>query len=241
MKRTTRVIIVMVTLCLAEAGKTQSFDYPPSRQVDVVDDYQDVKISDPYRWLEDLNSTETKAWINAQNAIAIKYLESLPLREVFRKRITELWNYPKVSLPRREGGRLWYRRNSGLERQSVVYSRRDINAPRLMVIDPNQLSPDGSISLAQIAPSPNGKFLAYTLSEGGADWQTIHVRDLTTGRDTADRVDWVRFSRIAWTHDGKGFFYSRFPTPPQGKHLEAALGIHSLHYHVVGTPQSKIG
>ena len=239
MKRTTRVIIVMVTLCLAEAGKAQSFDYPPSRQVEIVDDYQDVKISDPYRWLEDLNSAETRAWINAQNEIAIKYLESLPLREVFRKRITELWNYPKVSLPRREGGRLWYRRNSGLERQSVVYSRRDINAPRLMVIDPNQLSPDGSISLAQIAPSPNGKFLAYSLSEGGADWQTIHVRDLTTGRDTADRVDWVRFSRIAWTHDGKGFFYSRFPTPPQGKHLEAALGIHSLHYHVVGTPQSK--
>lgn len=117
MKFTIRVIIVMVTFCLAEAGKAQPFDYPPSRQVDVVDDYQGVKISDPYRWLEDLNSAETKIWIDAQNALTMKYLESLPIREVFRRRITELWNYPKVSLPSREGVRLWYRRNSGLERQ----------------------------------------------------------------------------------------------------------------------------
>ena len=210
MKRTTRVIIVMVTLCLAEAGKAQPFDYPPSRQVEIVDDYQDVKISDPYRWLEDLNSTETKAWINAQNAIAIKYLESLPLREVFRKRITELWNYPKVSLPKREGGRLWYRRNSGLERQSVVYSRRDINAPRLVVIDPNQLSPDGSISLAQIAPSPNGKFLAYTLSEGGATGRLFTSATLQLA--AIPRIEWIgyasRGSRGLMT--GKAFFTVAF-------------------------------
>jgi prolyl oligopeptidase len=230
---------VLLIFSLAQAGHAQPLDYPPSRRVDVVDDYQGVKVPDPYRWLEELNSGETKAWVEAQNAVTVKYLESQPMREVFRKRITELWDYPKVSVPWREGGRLWYRRNSGLQRQSVVYSRRNINAPRVMVIDPNKLSPDGSISLAQIAPSPDGRLLAYTLSEGGADWQTIHVRDLTTGRDVADTVHWVRFSRIAWTHDGKGFFYSRFPAPPEGKHLEAVLGIHSLYYHRVGTPQSK--
>ena len=234
-----RVIAVMLALFLTQSRVGQTFDYPPTRQVNAVDDYQGVKIADPYRWLEELNSEETKEWVDAQSAITAKYLESLPLREVFRKRITELWDFPKITVPWREGGRLWYRRNSGLQRQAVVYSRRNINAPRVMVIDPNKLSPDGSISLAQVAPAPDDKLLAYTLSEGGADWQTIHIRNLTTGRDVVDRVDWVRFSRIAWTHDGKGFFYSRFPAPPQGKQLEAALGVHALYYHRVGTPQSK--
>lgn len=232
-------MIVVLTFTFAQAGRAQQIDYPPSRRVDVVDEYHGVKVPDPYRWLEELSSGETKAWVESQNTVTVKYLESLPMREFFRKRITELWDYPKVSVPWREGGRIWYRRNSGLQRQSVVYSRRNINAAPMTVVDPNAFSPDGSISLAQIAPSPDGKLLAYTLSEGGADWQTIRVRDLTTGRDIADTVHWVRFSRVAWTHDGKGFFYSRFPTPPEGKQLEAALGIHALYYHRVGTPQSK--
>jgi len=239
MKIAIQVIITFLTFTLAQAGQVQPLDYPPSRRVDIIDDYHGTKVPDPYRWLEDLNSAETNAWVAAQNGLTFKYLNSLPGREIFRKRVTELWDYPKVSLPTREGGRLWYRKNSGLQRQSVIYSRPSVKSLATPVIDPNRLSPDGSISLAQIAPSPDGKLLAYTLSEGGADWQTIHVRDLTTGRDLADAVRWMRFSRVAWAHDGKGFFYSRFPEPPPGKQLEAALGIHSLYYHRVGTPQSE--
>ncbi|HEV8344640.1 MAG TPA: prolyl oligopeptidase family serine peptidase [Candidatus Binatia bacterium] len=239
MKSMIKVVIAMLIFSLVQVRQGWSLDYPPSREVDVVDDYHGTKVPDPYRWLEDLNSAETKAWVKAQNGVTFRYLDSLPMREVFRKRITQLWNYPKVSIPWREGGRIWYRKNSGLQRQSVLYSRVAVKASETMVIDPNVLSPDGSISLAQIAPSPDGKFLAYTLSEGGADWQTVHIRDLATGRDIPETVHWMRFSRIAWTNDGKGFFYSRFPVPPEGKHLEAPLGIHSLYFHRIGMPQSS--
>ncbi len=217
---------------------SQPLGPPPTRRVPVTDDYHGTKVTDPYRWLEDLNSADTKAWVDAQNTATLRYLESLPLRETYRKRITELWDYPKVGIPWREGGRIWYFKNSGLQRQAVLYSRASIDGPATMAIDPNALSPDGSISLAQVVPSPDGTSFAYALSEGGADWQTVYVRDLASGKDAPDSVRWMRFSRISWTNDGKGFFYSRFPTPPEGQKLEAALGIHSLYYHRVGTPQS---
>ncbi|MGH7823687.1 MAG: prolyl oligopeptidase family serine peptidase [Candidatus Binatia bacterium] len=222
----------------AQPAAESALDYPPSKTADVVDDYHGTQVADPYRWLEDLNSADTKAWVDAQNAVTHKYLESLPLRASFRRRITELWDYPKVSTPWRVGGKLWYRKNSGLQRQAAVYAREKIDSAPVPVLDPNTLSPDGSISLEQIAPSPDGKLLAYTLSEGGADWRKVRVRDLVTGADLVDSVEWVRYSRIAWTHDSKGFFYSRYPTPPAGKHLEAPIGIHSLYYHGIGTPQS---
>ena len=223
-----------------EASRTPAapLRYPPTPKAVVTDDYHGTIIADPYRRLEDLNSDETGTWIQAQNRVTFEYLESLPLRGPFRRRITELWDNPKIGIPWREGGRIWYLKNSGLQRQAVLYSRAGIEAPATVVIDPNALSPDGSISLAQSSPSPDGKLLAYALSEGGADWQTVYVRDLATGGDVAgDSVRWVRFSGISWTRDGKGFFYSRFPAPPEGKRLEAALGIHSLYYHRIGTAQ----
>ncbi|MBI4503858.1 MAG: S9 family peptidase [Gemmatimonadetes bacterium] len=223
----------------AQAPQAVPPKYPPTNQVAVSDDYHGTTIADPYRWLEDLNSDGTRAWIQAQNKVTFEYLQSLPAREALRRRITELWDYPKVGIPWREGGRIWNFRNAGLQRQAVLYSRAGVEAPAAMIIDPNALSPDGSISLAQAAPSPDGRLLAYSLSEGGEDWQTVYVRDLSTGKDAAgDSVRWMRFSGISWTNDGKGFFYSRFPAPPEGKRLEAALGIHSLYYHEVGTDQS---
>jgi prolyl oligopeptidase len=221
---------------LAEAQRPQ---YPPTTKGDVVDEYHGTRIADPFRWMEDLGSADTKAWIAAQNAVTQAYLERLPHRETLRKRITELWDYPKVSLPFREGGRIFYRRNTGLQKQSVLYMRRSLSGPPRLVLDPNTLSPDGSIALFAYAPSPDGKLLAYSLSEGGEDWQTLHVRDLTTLRDLSDTVRWMRFSGVEWTNDGKGFFYSRYPTPPRGKKLEAALTGHALYYHRVGTPQSQ--
>jgi prolyl oligopeptidase len=213
--------------------------YPESRKADVVDDYFGTKVPDPYRWMEDLDAKEVATWVAAQNKVTFGYLQGLPLRDHFRKRISELWDYPKTGLPRREAGRYFYSRNSGLQRQSPVYLRDSVNATPSLVIDPNVLWPDGSTSLAQWAPSPDARLFAYTTSEGGADWQTIHVRDLTSGKDLPDEIKWMRFSVVSWTKDAKGFFYSRYPEPPRGKVLEAALSGQALYYHRIGTPQSE--
>jgi prolyl oligopeptidase len=213
--------------------------YPHARKGDVVDDYFGTTVPDPYRWMEDLDSPEVSAWREAENALTFSYLGRLPLRDRLRDRITALWDYPKTSLPVREGGRYFYARNSGLERQAPLYVRASLDAAPEVVIDPNVLSPDGSVSLAQWAPSPDGRRLAYGLAQGGADWQTIHVRDLSSGRDLDDAVEWMRFSGLSWTKDNRGFFYSRYPEPPKGRALEAALSGHALYYHVVGTPQAE--
>jgi prolyl oligopeptidase len=230
--------LTLVLVSAEELSAEPSLDYPPSKTVDVVDDYYGNQVTDPYRWLEQLETNDTHMWIEAQNRVASKYLDALPLRQTLHKRITELWNYPKTTVPRQEGGRLWYRKNSGLQPQAVVYYRATLTSPPVMALDPNLLSPDGAIALSQIAPSPDGKFLAYATAAGGVDWETIRVRELETNRDLGDVVEGVRFSRIAWTRDGKGFFYSRYPIPPAGKKLEAPLAIHSLYYHRLGTAQS---
>jgi prolyl oligopeptidase len=212
--------------------------YPAAHKGDVVDDYFGTKVADPYRWMEDLDSPDVKQWVDAENKLTFDYLEKLPLRKVFQSRITELWNYPKATIPTREGGRYFYQKNSGLQRQSPLYVRAALDAAPSLVIDPNQLSPDGSLSLSQWAPSRDGRLLAYGLSEGGADWRTVHVRDIASGKDLSDEVRWMRFSGMSWTNDSKGFFYSRYPEPPKGKQLEAALSGQAIYYHQVGTPQS---
>jgi prolyl oligopeptidase len=213
--------------------------YPHARRGDDADDYFGTTVPDPYRWMEDLDSPEVIAWREAQNALTFSYLARLPLRDRLRERITALWDYPKTGLPVREGGRYFYARNSGLQRQAPIYVRASFDATPELVLDPNALSPDGSVSLADWTPSPDGRLLAYGLSAGGADWQTIHVRDLSTGRDLDDRVEWMRFSNLSWTRDNRGFFYSRYPEPPAGEALEAALSGQAVYYHVVGTPQAE--
>jgi prolyl oligopeptidase len=212
--------------------------YPPARKDGLIENYFGTKIAAPYRWMEDIDSKPVAEWIAAEDKLTFDYLARLPLREHFRKRITELWNYPKASIPIREGGRYFYMRNSGLQQQAPVYVRASLAAPPSLVIDPNVLSPDGSISLAQWMPSRNGQLLAYGLSEGGSDWRTFHVRNIESGKDLPDELRWVRFSDISWTKDSKGFFYSRYPAPPRGKELEAALSGQALYYHKIGTPQS---
>jgi prolyl oligopeptidase len=223
----------------AQPRHDQKLTYPPAHKVDVVDDYHGTKVADPYRWMEDLESRQVAEWVAAQNRLTFGYLEGLPGREPFRARITQLWDYPKTSIPRLEGGRLFYRKNAGLQRQAPLYMRASLSAAPTLLIDPNEISPDGSISLATFSPSPDGSLLAYTLSQGGADWQTVHVRDVAKGTDLSDKVEWMRFSGLSWTKDGKGFFYSRFPEPPKGKVLEAALSGHAVYYHRVGTPQAE--
>jgi prolyl oligopeptidase len=189
--------------------------------------------------MESLDSPDVAAWVAAQNAVTSEYLAGLPLREHFKQRITELWNYPKVTIPVREGSRYFFQMNSGLQRQAPLYMRETLTAPSVLALDPNLLSPDGSLSLTQWMPSPDGHLLAYGISEGGADWRTIYVRDVDSGGDLSDSVKWVRFSDISWTKDAKGFFYSRYPEPPKGKVLEAALSGQAMYYHRIGMPQKE--
>jgi len=213
--------------------------YPPTIQRSVVDDYHGRAVADPYRWLEDLGSAETKAWITAQNAVTLPLLEALPQHAALLLRLTELWNYPRTGLPVEEAGQLFYRHNSGLQKQAPLYRRASRKAQPELLLDPNTMSDDGSISLADWQPSPDGRYLAYALSQGGADWAEVHVREIATGRNLPDVVHWYRFSTISWTKDGKGFFYARFPEPPEGKVLEAELRDHQVHYHLVGTSQDQ--
>jgi prolyl oligopeptidase len=230
---------LFVSMPIAVRVQTTRLHYPEARKSDTADDYFGTKVADPYRWMEDLDSKDVAGWVAAENKVTSAYLAQLPRRDRLRDRITALWNYPKTGIPRREGGRYFYTKNSGLQRQSPIYVRASLDAPASIVIDPNTLSADGSISLAQWTPSPDGRLMAYGLSQGGADWETIHVRDLSNGRDLPDEVKWMRFSGLSWTKDGKGFFYSRYPEPPQGRVLEAALSGQALYYHRAGTPQSQ--
>jgi prolyl oligopeptidase len=227
-------IALLQTTLLAQSSPK----YPQPRRGDVVDDYFGTKVADPYRWMEDLNAPEVKQWVDAENAVTFKYLDSLPVRDALKKRITDLYNYPRVSTPYFQGRHWFYSRNTGLQRQSVIFTRETLTGPETVVIDPNQLSPDGSVALSSFDPAPDGQHFAYGQAEGGSDWSTYYVRELASGKQLPDTIRWVKFSSIAWTKDGKGFFYGRYPEPPAGKMLEAAVRDKRIYYHVLGTAQS---
>lgn len=226
---------ILVTLS-APLVAQQPLTYPPTRRGEVVDTYGTHRIADPYRWLEDADSPETEAWVQAQAAFTETELAKLPMRQWFKERITKLWDYPKTGVPTIEHGTLFFARNSGLQKQPPVYRKLGDGAEH-MILDPNMLSADGSISLAAWAPSPDARLLAYATSEGGADWQDLHVRDVDTGNDLADKVEWVRFSGISWTKDSRGFFYSRYPEVAD--RMRAELKDQALYYHRIGTPQAQ--
>ena len=234
------LIVLALATSVATAQQQQSkIQYPATRKVDTVTNYHGTRVPDPFRWMEEIDQPEVAEWSKAQNAITMPYLASLPGREIFQARITSLYNYPRSGMPWFEGGRWYYSKNSGLQRQSVWYSRESLDGPEQLVLDPNRLSPDGSIALAGFSPSPDGRYLTYGQSEGGSDWRTLYVRDLRTGRNTADTIRWVKFSGASWTSDGAGFFYSRYPEPPKGEQIKTALADQKIYYHRIGTPQSQ--
>lgn len=237
MKRLLRVAVALL-VSTPLLARQAALEYPRTAHGQVVDDYFGRKVADPYRWMENLNSPELAQWIRDQNAVTSRYLTAIPGRDALKSRITELWNYPKVGLPRYEGRRWFYTRNTGLQRQSVVFMRESLAGPETVAIDPNELSPDGTIALSLAEPSPDGQQLAYGQSEGGSDWSTLYIRTLSTGRTLPDVVRWVKFSGLDWTEDGKGFFYGRYPEPPEAKALEAPVQDKKIYYHVLGTPQT---
>ncbi|MEO6444909.1 MAG: prolyl oligopeptidase family serine peptidase [Gemmatimonadaceae bacterium] len=222
----------------ASATHAQRVIYPDTRRSTTVDTLHGVTIADPYRWLEELNADETVRWVDAQNAITGQYLGGLAEREQMRQRLTSLWNYPRLLPPiRLDNGLLFYRRNSGLQKQFVLHVRSSPDTPPRVVLDPNALSPDGSTALAQYEPAPTGRHVAYALSEGGADWQDVRIRELRTGEDLPETLHWVRFSGLSWTRDGQGFFYSRYPAHTGDDRLSAPLEHQRVYYHRLNTPQ----
>ncbi len=215
---------------------TPAVSYPETRRTDQADDYYGTRVADPYRWLEDTDSPETAQWVEAQNRVTFGYLESLPQRDAIERRLTEVWNYPKYGVPFKEGGQYFSFQNSGLQNQSVLYVQPSLSAESRVLLDPNTFSADGTVALSTLSVSDDGRYLAYGTSSGGSDWQQLHVRDVTTGRDLPDELNWVKFSGAAWTEDGEGFFYSRFPEP-EGNALTTQNLNNRLYYHRVGTPQ----
>ncbi len=213
--------------------------YPASRQVDQVDDYNGVHVPDPYRWLEDPDSDETKAWVEAQNEVTFGYLGEIPVREQIKQRLTELWDYEKFGIPFKEGICYFYFKNDGLQNQSVLWTLTSLDAEPRVLLDPNTLSEDGTVALSGLSISEDGLLMAYGLSTSGSDWQEWKVRDVETCVDLPDQLKWVKFSGASWSHDNQGFFYSRYDEPNEATKLEDVNYFQKLYYHQLGKPQSE--
>jgi prolyl oligopeptidase len=215
-----------------------AIDYPVARKADIIDDYHGTKVEDPYRWLEDDHAAETKAWVEAENKVTESCLAAIPQRDAIRTRLKTLWNYERIGIPFEMGGKWFFSRNSGLQNQAVLHVSDTFGGESRVLLDPNALSTDGTVSLSSYSPSEDGKLLAYSLSNGGSDWEEIRVRDIATGKDLDDRVQWVKFSGLSWLKDGSGFFYSRFDEPKEGMALTGKNEFQKLCFHRIGTPQS---
>jgi len=233
-----RFALIVCLLAGISQQMLKTNNYPEARKSDQTDDYHGVKVADPYRWLEDLDSAETRAWVDAENKLAVDFLESIPERTPIKDRLTKLWNYEKYGIPFKEGSRYFYTRNSGLQNQAVLYTVTALDAQPEMVLDPNTLSTDGTVALSGLQVSPDGKLLAYSLSASGSDWQEWKVRDVATGKDLSDDLKWVKFSGASWTRDGKGFFYCRYDEPKSDA-LKGTNYFQKVYYHKLGTPQSE--
>ena len=211
--------------------------YPETRTVAQQDNYHGTVVSDPYRWLEEEKSEEVSAWVESQNTLARPYLAELPSRERYKERLTALWDYEKYSTPYMVNGKLFYSYNDGLQNQYVLYMADGVNGEPEVLIDPNTLSEDGTVSMASTELSPKASFLAYMLSDGGTDWKTIHVRDTSKKSDLTDIIKGIKFSNIAWLPDESGFFYSRYPQNEAGKYDDSQTV--SIYFHAIGTAQSE--
>src|SRR5262245_61390236 len=216
--------------------------YPMTKRVDHVDDYHGVMVPCPYRWLEEdvRDSKEVATWVDEQAKFTEDYLKQIPQREAIKQRMTELWNFEKYSTPFKVAKSYYvYSKNDGLQNQSVYYIQDKLDSEPRMLLDPNTWSKDGTVALQMLSFSEDGKHLAYSVSEAGSDWSVVRVLDVATGKPQSDEVRWVKFSGLSWTHDHKGFFYSRFPEPKKGQKFQALSLNQKLYYHRLGTPQSE--
>jgi len=247
----THILILGLAACLLSACNTSTdhsepaasssaLTYPEAARSDHTDDYFGEVVADPYRWMEDLNSDEIAAFVEAQNEIAIPYLEAIPVRERVARRIDELWTFERYRVPVSEGGRYFYRRNDGTQDQDVLYVTEDLSAEARVLIDPNTFSDDATIALSTFSVSPDGTLVAYSTSDGGSDWKTWHVHDVSSGKDLLDLIDGTKFTRVSWDRDSGGFYYSRYPWVEGGAEGEANDDLQvKIYHHDIGDPQSS--
>lgn len=244
--RNTLRILTNVTLVLAVATSLlglpahagREYTYPEAKQADVVDDFHGTMVKDPYRWLEDPDGEDTARWVSEQNTLFQSFIASEPSREAIHSRITELWNYPKYSLPQKQGNRYFYTKNDGLQNQSVFYMQESLDGKPRVVLDPNLLSKDGTVAVRGQMYSHDGKLFAYGLTQSGSDWQVLKIRNVDTGEDFEDAIEWCKFAGIAWKMDNSGFYYNRLPEPGSVP-AEDQSNFSRVYWHTVGTKQSE--
>ncbi|MBN2236388.1 MAG: S9 family peptidase [Bacteroidales bacterium] len=217
--------------------KNERPNYPVTMKGDVVDTYFGTEVTDPYRWLEDDNSAETEAWVNAQNELTFGYLDKIPFRDGIKNRLKEIWDYPKYGLPYQRGNYWYFSKNDGLQQQAVVYQMDALDGEPRVFLDPNTLSEDGTVALSGLTFSKDGKYAAYSVSSGGSDWREIFVIDVEMGQKLNDHLEWIKFSGMSWL--GNGFFYSRFNAPEEGDELKGVNKNNQVFYHVIGTNQDQ--
>ena len=232
------LLFPLLALLSSAQTSSSSLVYPEAKRGDQVDDYHGTKVADPYRWLEDTDSADTHAWVEAENKLTFSYLDQIPYRKAIHDRLAKLWNYERFTVPSQHGGRYFFQHNSGLQNQNVLLVAESLNAEPRVLLDPNTLSTDGTVALAGAAVSDDGKLMAYGLAVSGSDWNEWHVRDVDTGKDLADDLKWVKFSGASWSKDNKGFYYSRYDEP-KGAALRDANYFQKLYYHRLGTAQSE--
>lgn len=230
------VFFIGVFVFMNPSVLSQTIEYPQAHKGDVTEDFHGVQVADPYRWLEDPASADTLQWVEANNVITRNYLESIPEHEKINERLTEIWNYPKYSAPSKKGDWYVFSKNTGLQNQSVVYRQKTLDSEPEVVIDPNGLSEDGTVALSGTYFSNDGKFMVYATSSSGSDWQEFRIRNLETGDDMEEIIEWVKFSGAAWKHDNSGFYYSRYPVSDDNK-FEAQNTFNQLYFHKLGTRQ----
>ena len=232
-----KIFSITLLLSIISVSLFAQLNYPQTKKCDTITNYFGTKIADPYRWLEDDNSAETKEWVVLENKVTFDYLSKIPYRDKIRKRITDLYNYPRMSSPSRSGEYYFYSKNSGLQNQSINYYKKGIDGEEQIFLDPNTLSKEGTASVGFAGFSQNRAKLAFTVSNAGSDWQTMYVMDVASKIQTVDKLEWVKFSGAAWKNDG--FYYSHYDIPEAGKELSNANKNHNVYYHKLGDTQDK--
>jgi prolyl oligopeptidase len=238
MKQTTVLIGIFAFILISMMTQAQNIEYPNTQKGDQVDEYFGVKVADPYRWLEETDTPETRAWIEAQNKVTGSYLTQIPYREKIEERLRKLWDYEKVGSPDKHGEYYYFYKNDGLQNQYVLYRKKGLEGKPEVFLDPNKLSDNGTVSLGGTAFTKDGSLFAYLTSTGGSDWREIFLMDTKTGKFIEDKLIDVKFSGVSWK--GKeGFYYSSYDRPKDENYLTAKTQFHKLYYHKLGTPQSE--
>lgn len=221
----------------SEPATSEKFTYPITAKSDQVDDYFGVKVSDPYRWLENDTAEDVKKWVTEENKVTFGYLEKIPFRNKIKERLTDIFNYPKYSNPFRAGEYYFFSKNDGLQNQSVIYYQKGLDGKPEVFLDPNTMSSDGTAAVSLLGFSKDKKYVAYAINQSGSDWQTIYVMEVATKKLMSDKLEWVKFSGASWKNNG--FYYARYDAPPKGKEFSQKNEYHKIYYHRLGDTQDK--